>query len=471
MAADRKEDIQTVRIPFIGNPTNRSTNADKDQRFVNCYFDVVENPITGKQVYYLVKRPGTSQLSQPSGGAATARGGISWRGDIYTVYGTKIYKNSSDLGVTLTTSTGICGFAATRPGAGTQYLGINDGAKLYLISTAGAVTTVSTIPNPNTRDLIYMDTYFFTLETDGTISNCDSDDPTTWPGEEIVMQMYNGSGVVLAHQNNLLYGFATTSLQAFYDAANSSGSPLTNAEQNAFQAGAASHDSLVFDEGLVTWVGNSDTGGFTVWTLDGNSGLKEIGTSEIRRVLDGEGTSISSCRAMLMRTCGKKLYLLTLMSANRTFVYDYETSLWNEWQAAGATTRWPMIDCFQHNSALIAQHESDGWLYTVSPTVYQDNSVNFTVLARFGRVDFDTDDRKFVNGYELIGDIQSTTTNVDFQYSDDDYQTLSTARIFDMSLVRPFLKRGGNFRRRAHQISYAGANPLRAESLEMKIRL
>ena len=162
---------------------------------------------------------------------------------------------------------------------------------------------------------------------------------------------------------------------------------------------------------------------------------------------------------------------MNLAGADRTCVYDLTTQLWVEWEVAAGGARFPIVASCVHNNVLIVQHETNGWLYVMSPTVYQDDAVNFTVLARLGRVDFDTSIRKFIQSLTPIGDVQSSTTNTSLQYSDDDWVTLSTARTLDMSLVRPFSSNLGNFRRRAFQLSYAGNNPWRYEALELKIKL
>jgi hypothetical protein len=469
MAGSPTDDISTVRIPFIGNPTNRDTVTSKDQRFINAYFDVVKRT-DGEKTFLLVKRPGYAQNTAPSA-SATGRGIYSWRGDLYTVYGTKIYKNTTDLGVTLTTSTGICGINETRPGAATQYLAINDGAKLYLISTTGVVTTVVTMP-ANTGHLIYFDQYFFVLTTTNAIYQCNADDPTTWDSSKFIFsQMYNGSGIGLAQQNNLLVAFSDRHIQAFNDSANVSGSILSNVEQAAQQIGAASGGSIIGDEALVLWVSNSRNGGYSVMKLDGLSSLSSVSTSGIERLLRGEGTSISSCIGNMFRISGHKFYALNLISANRTLLYEINDDTWLEWQASDGSSRLPIVAFAQHGNALIGQHETNGKTYTFSESTYQDDGSNFTVLGRFRRMDLDDNRRKFIRKAYLLGDIQSSTTNISLQYSDDDYATLSTARILDMSKINVFADRLGNFKRRAWQISYTGANPLRLEGLELKLRI
>ena len=538
------EDIITVRIPILGSPGNRATSSSKDQRFVNGYFSQLKNPLTGKTAFFFLKRPGFSQNIRPPAANAVGRGLYSWKSSIYSVFGTQIYKGTTNLGVTMSTSTGICGFAETRPGAATEYLGINDGTDLYLVDASGNVIvlnnktitsssvanpsvitatahglttgnrivirnhtgstpdingtiytvtvtgantftipvnvtvggsngTIGVFPTPNTGDLLYADGYLFVLKgSTVALYNCEVDDPTTWDSTKfITAQMFNGLGIGIAKQNNLILAFCDKSVQAFYNNANATGSPFSNYESAVQQIGSRSNNAIVEDESMITWVGNSFLGGHTVWMLQGITGLKEIATEQVRVLLDAEGAQLANTRARMLRSAGKKFYILTLATANRTLVYDYELEFWTEFEAAAGSDNWPILSTYEHADTLIGQHESNGWIYTISPTVYQDDSVNFTVLARFGRMDLDTNRRKFVRSYELLGDKQTSTTNVSFQYSDDDYVTLSTARTFDMSATRPLLTRGGSFRRRAHQLSYTGSGPLRLEGLEMRYRL
>lgn len=537
------EDIQTVRIPLLGESTARATTASKDQRFVNGYFDVLKNSVTNKEFYFFTKRAGLTQLVRPTGGAATARGMYVWRGSIFTCYGTKLYKGSTDLGVTLTTSTGQVSFEETRPSAASPVLACSDGVSLYVIDTSDGVTvlnnvvitsssvanptvittttphglatgnkvvirdhagstpgingtlytvtvtgastftipvnvtvggtggTLGVFPTPNLVKLIYFDGYLFLLKTDGSIVNCTLDDPRSWePTAFIVPIMDNGAPAGITRQSNFIYAFGNKWTQGFYNAANATGSPLANYEQMMLQIGCASRDTITNEESFLTWVGSSDLGGFTVYRLAGVTGLKDIGDPTINRVLNSEGSSLSSSRASLIRVSGHTFYVLTLPTAARTFVYDYDLEMWFEWTGTDGSA-WPILVFDQYTGSTIAQHATNGWIYYLSPTVYQDDSVSFPVLARFGRNDLDTIDRKFVKSVDLLGDKQTSSTVVSLQYSDDDYQTLSTARSFDMSDVRPYGTNFGSFRRRAWQVSYTGSGPLRLEALQIKYRL
>lgn len=470
---NERADIQTVRIPIIGDMLFRNATASKDQRWVNGYFDVFKNPATNREHYYFTKRAGTSQNIRPSGTSGTGRGVYYWKGAIYSVIGTKIYKNSTDLGVTLTTSTGRCGFQETRPGATTQYLCVNDGVKLFCIATSGAVTTVTVnFPTPNTTDIVYFDTYMFVLDANGNLFNSAVDDPTSWSASNyITSQMYNSIGVGLAHQNNYVIVFGDGHFQMFYDNANASGSPMNNSDILVQQLGCAAQPSIVSSSTTTVWVGNKKVGGFSVYRIDGVTKADRCSTDAIDRILTLEGSSISAANAYQIKISGHDFYILNLTSSNRTFVYDMDTNIWFEWEIATGGTAWPIVSAVQGAAGPIVQHTTNGWIYNLADTVYQDDSVNFTVLARFGRIDFEDNRRKFVQRVELIGDVQATSALALLQYSDDDYVTLSTARSIDMSFVRQYAPAMGNFRRRSYQLSYTGNTPCRWEALDLRIRM
>lgn len=66
--------MPTLRVPLVGVANQRTVDGTntitlgQDQRFVNCVFDVVKNPITGKSTFYISKRPGFIQNSLVSAG-------------------------------------------------------------------------------------------------------------------------------------------------------------------------------------------------------------------------------------------------------------------------------------------------------------------------------------------------------------------------------------------------------------------
>ena len=69
--------MATIRIPLVGSFNQRGMDGDgalvseTDQRFLNCSFDLVHNPITGKSTIYVSKRPGWGVDSIVAAGSAS----------------------------------------------------------------------------------------------------------------------------------------------------------------------------------------------------------------------------------------------------------------------------------------------------------------------------------------------------------------------------------------------------------------
>jgi hypothetical protein len=136
---------QTIRFPLIGNNT-RGVDSTKGQVFLNGIFEATANPVTHEKEFFFIKRPGLSSLLVPAT-SNNGRGVFFWNqtGKLYSVVGNKIYSNTTDLGITLSTTQGLCYFAITRPSAAIQYLGVNDGTSLYLIDKNDTVIVMNNV--------------------------------------------------------------------------------------------------------------------------------------------------------------------------------------------------------------------------------------------------------------------------------------------------------------------------------------
>jgi hypothetical protein len=69
--------MKSVTIPLIGSYNQRGLDGNlaltqsQDQRFLNCTFNLVQNPVTGKSDLYLEKRPGWKQSLVVAAGSAS----------------------------------------------------------------------------------------------------------------------------------------------------------------------------------------------------------------------------------------------------------------------------------------------------------------------------------------------------------------------------------------------------------------
>src|SRR3990167_5716694 len=129
MAKPTKTELQTPFIPFVG-PTDLRGTGTNGQRFVNVLLESLKNDQTNEIIFNCFKRPGLVNSTQPPGAAATGRGIYAWSGsgNIYSVFGDKIYSGTTDLGVTLAASTGRVWFAERHVATGTRHLIVSDGA-------------------------------------------------------------------------------------------------------------------------------------------------------------------------------------------------------------------------------------------------------------------------------------------------------------------------------------------------------
>lgn len=130
---------ETKRFPFVGSHNARDYSGSKDQRYVNCYPESIANPLNQGKRVYLIKRPGLVTQINP-GNAATARGLVYWNSKVYSVFGDKVYSNTTQI-ATLSTSTGTCGFVACN--GDVDQLFLCDGTNGYVISTADVVTQIN----------------------------------------------------------------------------------------------------------------------------------------------------------------------------------------------------------------------------------------------------------------------------------------------------------------------------------------
>ena len=128
------------RFPLVVTAENRDNSVNKDARLVNCYME--SGPIKGE--YHIYKRNGTLAFQQPSGGAASGFGCYNWLGDVYSIFGTTLYKNGASVG----TVDGTGGVYAFNQSLGTPtYLVFGNGVVGYTYdgTTLAAIGTTGTL--------------------------------------------------------------------------------------------------------------------------------------------------------------------------------------------------------------------------------------------------------------------------------------------------------------------------------------
>jgi hypothetical protein len=248
-------------------------------------------------------------------------------------------------------------------------------------------------------------------------------------------------------------------------------SPLSRHDSAVQQFGTIAPASVVQTEEEVILIGATGNGGHTVWTINGFK-AKEIGIPSVRSIFRAEGSALASARCHCIRVSGQKLYIITLSSS--TLVYSFDTNMWSEWYS-GATNSTNFIGSHSSDGpngmAYVLDYQT-GVVYSISEDSHTDNGATILCQIITPKYDFDTFNRKFMARLSIIGDVPdgSGSGNVmQVSWTDNDYQTWTTARDLSFDFDFPCIAQLGNFRRRAFKFEYSQPYLLRLEAFEVDI--
>lgn len=465
--------IQRTPIPFVGPSSLRGTST-LGQRYINVLFESTSNKYTNEQLFDCRKRPGLANHSQPSSGAAVGRGIYAWpaTGNIYSVFDNKIWRDTTDMGVTLAASSGRVWFVERPTSSGTRMLIVSDGTDNYNIETNHTITQIdetddAQYPTSNLGPIVFLDGYIFQAQSNGQIWSSDLNSVSAWTSDAFINADTHGGSLEAIHlQKDQLIAFTKNRLEFFFDNGNATGSPLQKFDQNVLGFGLAHKNSLAFSGETLCFVSENSAdgdGGRRVMMIKSLTEVKEISNSTINRFLAAEGTSISTCTAWMERVAGQLVYVLNLDSAERTFVYSVDNDIWVEWENAASDGKFPGGYATSLNGVVYIQDIANGRVYTLSNTTYQDSGTTFTVTLQPERMSHGISARKFERALSIIGDtVASSTVNV--SWSDDDHSSFSTARSIDMSTPRKKLTGTGSYVDRVYKFTNATNTAFRVKA-------
>jgi hypothetical protein len=197
-----------------------------------------------------------------------------------------------------------------------------------------------------------------------------------------------------------------------------------------------------------------------------------ISTPSIDRLIQSDTTNLDTCRAFGMDLAGHFLYVVTFPTLAVTLVYDDTLGLWTEW------TSDPSVESYFTGIAYAykdGEHfildELNGDDYKMAIGTYQDagGDINVEVVTGIwrGPQGFESNKNKFINRLTILGDEQTSTSNVTLQIATDDYQNYSTARTVDMSKTNPCATQFGKAAGMAVRLQHTANTPFRAYGIEI----
>lgn len=115
----------------------------------------------------------------------------------------------------------------------------------------------------------------------------------------------------------------------------------------------------------------------------------------------------------------------------------------------------------------LAQDATNGKLYSVDPSVYQDDSIYMDWVARLAKLDLGSNKQKFAAYADFVSDRASG--NVLMRVSDDDSQSWTKYKAKSLARNRTRFTRGGAFTRRVYEFRVTDNIPVRAQRVEYQV--
>jgi hypothetical protein len=460
------------RLPLVVTTSNRNSSFTKDARLVNCYIETDES---GE--LYIYNRPGYRAL-YPSV-SAQAQGCTFWRGDFYHIIAGTIYKNGVSYFSGLDITGGLYYFSETL--GATPKLIFGNGSKAYTtdgVAVSADLHTIDTdFPAATQKGIVYLNGATYVMDINGQIwgSAINSvDQPGDWSAINfIAAQAEPDAGVFLAKQLVYLVAFSEWSTEVFFDAGNATGSPLGPVQGSKISFGCAAAGSVQQIDDKLFWISATRSASVQVSMLD-QLNHRVISTESIDRLV--QGAELSAVMSLQLKINGHNFYILNLISANITLVYDIVEGLWHQWTDSNGNYFPFMYYGYAAGRKHLIQHSLTGGIFEVSMNFFSDvGSDNVTLVPIVKDIytpNFDANTRrvKQLSAMEFIGD-QTSGSKLYVRSSEDDYQTWSNFREVNLSYKRPRLINCGSFRRRAYHFRHRSNTPFRLQAVEMQYDL
>lgn len=482
MARPEPSTYETQMIPLMKELNNRDALGTKDNEYINVFFEIIQNQVTGEKDYLVIKRPGVIQLTA-STGTGDLRGFYYWEYDhsIYYAVGSGLYKyDTSTAAITtinasyFSTSTGVVGFTEFLYIPGTSVLVITDGTTLSQIDQAGTVTTCvdADLPTPHQPYPVYLDGYLFLSKVNtGDMYNSDLNNPMTWTASNFITAEISPDTIVrIAKLSNYLVVFGVDSIEYFWDAGNATGSPLqrndTPVKLNGFLGGFAQLGNKIY------FIGNNNESEPCVYVIE-DFKLSQVNSQILRKYLANSNIDLTTATSVIgniVSVVGHDFYILNV--DGQTFVLELEAGLLTKW-AYQANGSFPITSTVNIKSTTgyksIFSLSNDNKLYYFDLNTYQDNGVAYTWTIITDNQEFNTYSQKFMNRLTIWADKPPGSLSVNVSWTDDDYQNYSTPIALDLYQEMPSLHRLGRFRRRAFKLESTANQPMRMQKLEVNI--
>jgi hypothetical protein len=193
-----------------------------------------------------------------------------------------------------------------------------------------------------------------------------------------------------------------------------------------------------------------------------------ISTPPIERLLSD--VVFTTVYSWVLKLDGHTFYVLTSVQANITLVYDIREQLWWQWTDADGNYVPIVASSYNSSNQHLLQHVSNGKVYVVSSSYFNDDGAVITVDLYTPNWDGGVDRRKMATTLRFLAD-REVGSVLQIRHNDKDYavDAWTRWRTVDLGAERPLLTNLGTFNRRAHHVRHQSNTRLRLEAMDMQL--
>ena len=475
------QSYQRHKVQLTRTMSTRAGNVfNKDEDFINVFFEIVKDKQSSDARSFVMKRSGTTSVI-PSVASSEVRGKIYWEDQYKLVYcvGRDVYVYNATTGVSTTitnvfgTSTGDVTFVEYLYDNNSVVLVGTDGTTLVTIDSSNTVVTCTDPDLPQHLPyLVFIDGYILLVKINtADIYNSDLNNPLSWTsGNFISAEMSPDLLKRLCKVNNYVVALGTESAEYFYDAGNATGSPLSRNDSpvkiNTYLGGLSQFGNDVF------YIGKNLGGQPSVFQLK-DFKIEELATPSIIRYLALLTEDSSTWRTSVITMQGHALLLVA--AGSKSYVYDLEEKLWGRFAYKGTDLMEikyvTKVTTSTSNYLVFCFKNSDSTIYKFDDTLMQDSGTNYTCQIITEQSNFGTLNRKTMARFSLYADRTPANSNLTLYWTDDDFQSYQGPKSINMNQDLQSTYVMGSFRQRAFKLVYTGPYLLRLQEIEVDVNI
>ena len=319
---------------------------------------------------------------------------------VYGIYQGWLYKISA---VGTVTSIGSVGVGATSVETDGVQLVITTGKTIYVYTVAGGLVTVT---DPDVEDTAkssaYLDlAFYFDQDLGNFIASANNDATSFSADDKIEAESFADDILRMFAHNQLLYSFGQTTTEIFYTSG--VGRPPIDRQQ-VIERGIAGTRAVASIDDTIFFVDQFRR-------PNKMSGLQyePIYTPAIAEAWDAY-TSISDCLVMTYSYRQQTFVEFQFPSADTSWTYHVESGAWSERESA-ANGRFRSVAYVNAYGLLLAADPTNGKVYKLSESIYQDDGSNITRTFDTGLISSDIYGDANVLGNDMICNSLKITTD------------------------------------------------------------